>query len=89
MDDLINLARQAGKMWEGTDAYHQAAILINALCDRIEILSAADVEPVVRCKDCRHLYFKDMSAYCPHSVSACHPDGFCNYGERRDDDMAD
>lgn len=38
---------------------------------------------VVRCKDCKHLYFKDFSGFCPHRVSACSPDGFCEYGERR------
>lgn len=38
---------------------------------------------VVLCKDCKHLYFKDFSAFCPHRVSACKPDGFCEYGERR------
>lgn len=38
---------------------------------------------IVRCKDCMHLYFKDFSAFCPHRVSACRPEGFCECGERR------
>ena len=50
---------------------------------------AADVVEVVRCKDCKHLYFKDMSAYCPFKVSACRPNGFCSYGERSADDATD
>lgn len=37
---------------------------------------------VVHCKDCKHLYFKDFSGVCPHRVSACRPDGFCECGER-------
>lgn len=40
-------------------------------------------EEIVRCKDCKHLYFKDFSAYCPYTVGACRPDGFCNHGEAR------
>lgn len=40
-------------------------------------------EKIVHCKDCKHLYFKDMSAYCPFKVSACRPNGFCSCGERR------
>lgn len=42
-----------------------------------------DAVEVVRCKDCKHLYFKDMSAYCPFKVSACRPNDFCSRGERR------
>lgn len=38
---------------------------------------------VVHCKDCVNLYFKDFSAFCSHRVSACRPEGFCEYGERR------
>lgn len=38
---------------------------------------------IVHCKDCVNLYFKDFSAFCSHRVSACRPEGFCEYGERR------
>lgn len=48
-----------------------------------------EADSIVRCKDCKHLYFKDMSAYCPFKVSACRPNGFCSYGERRADNAAD
>lgn len=54
-----------------------------------DCIPAADVVEVVRCVDCKHLYFKDMSAYCPHKVSACRPDGFCSYGERKDENLCD
>lgn len=50
-----------------------------------EQLREMDSEPVkvIRCKDCKNLHFKDFLAFCPHRVSACRPDGFCEYGERR------
>lgn len=36
---------------------------------------------VVHCKDCKHLYFKDFEAFCPHRVGPCRPSGFCERGE--------
>lgn len=38
---------------------------------------------IIRCKDCKHLYFKDFFAYCPYMVGVCNPDGFCNHGKAR------
>lgn len=55
-----------------------------------KILHSADAEPsrgtveVVRCKDCKHIFFKDLSAFCPYSVGPCKPDDFCSHGERKD-----
>lgn len=42
---------------------------------------AADVEPVVRCKDCDHL-FGTLCAVC--GLLPRKPDDFCSYGERKD-----
>lgn len=51
----------------------------------LDELREMDGEPVkvVYCKDCKHLYFKDFSAFCPHRVGAVHPNGFCELGECR------
>ena len=46
------------------------------------IKPADGVEPVVHCKNCRHKYFKDFSAFCPNRVGALRPEGFCELGER-------
>ena len=51
--------------------------------DMLDELPAADVVPVVRCKDCRYRVDPDK---------CCHPDGllrskdsdFCSYGERKE-----
>lgn len=63
----------------------------NEYCDRqscpIWKAPAADVAPVVRCKDCKH-YDRD-ECYHPrhekhqHSIPQS-PDDFCSYGERRE-----
>ena len=50
--------------------------------DMIEDTTAADVAPVVRCKDCKHL-FGTICAVC--GLLPRKPDGFCSYGERKDD----
>ena len=55
------------------------------LCDKCEIslsrLSGYAV-PVVRCKDCKHL-FGTLCAVC--GLLPRKPDDFCSYGERKDD----
>ena len=54
-----------------------------AICIASEIaeIPAADVAPVVRCKDCAHLY----GTLCTVCGLLPQPDDFCSYGERRDD----
>lgn len=47
-------------------------------CNRVE---------VVRCRDCKHMIIEPLGRYC--SVWRAHngmgDEGFCNYGERKDD----
>ena len=50
---------------------------------------AADVAPVVRCKDCKHC--DPENYHCDHAMSTAaplrrKPDDFCSYGERKDDE---
>ena len=46
----------------------------------IDCAPAADVVPVVRCKDCTHLYGGGgVRGLLPRK-----PDDFCSYGERKD-----
>jgi hypothetical protein len=49
----------------------------------IEALPAADVEPVVRCRDCAHLY-GSLCAAC--GLLLRKPDEFCSRGERKETD---
>ena len=45
----------------------------------------ADVVPVVRCKDCKHLMFSDCYGECSRGyMGIVSPDDYCSYGERRD-----
>lgn len=61
-------------------------------------ISAADVAPVVRCKDCKHLRVwnqKDIYAFCPKTNIVFFPfeldtrTFFCGFGERKDGGNAD
>lgn len=55
--------------------------------ETIDQVPAADVAPVVRCKDCKH--YNRGECYHPrherHLQSICQEDDdFCSYGERKD-----
>lgn len=58
-------------------AYLQAAKVLRD----IEDIPAADVAPVVRCRDCAHL-FGTLCAVC--GLLPRQPDDFCSRGERKD-----
>ena len=52
-------------------------------------IPAADVVPVVRCKDCKHAYINGFSAasgvaLCSSNAKVMQQDDFCSYGERKD-----
>lgn len=53
----------------------------NDLAEDFYSIPAADVAPVVRCKDCAHLYgtFCTVCGLLPRK-----PDDFCSCGERKD-----
>lgn len=74
----------------------------NEYCDKescpIWKAPAADVAPVVRCKDCKHLCVwnrKDIYAFCPKTNIVFLPfekdtrTFFCSLGERKDGGNAD
>ena len=43
-------------------------------------------EPVVHCKECKHLMFSDCYGECGAArMGIVSPDDFCSYGERRTD----
>lgn len=46
-------------------------------------MRAADVAPVVRCKNCRS-YNKPKTGWCEVHLDREHPDDFCSSGEQKD-----
>lgn len=73
-----------------------------AIMALIGIQPAADVAPVVRCKECKHCRelnrkdrieeaYADGVLWCTNQSDGVWPDDFCSYGERKDgdDDAAD
>lgn len=56
---------------------------IETVLEYAESLPAADVAPVVRCKDCKH-EFGGSCIIC--GFQRREPEDFCSYGERRDGD---
>ena len=64
------------------------------IIDALENIPSADVSPVARCNDCKHLCVwnrKDIYAFCPKTNIVFLPFDkdtrtfFCNYGERKDE----
>ena len=55
--------------------------------DEIEAIPAADVVPVVRCKDCKYLGITTLGSYWCRNVNGCAKptsDSFCSYGEGKE-----
>lgn len=91
-EDAVN-AVMAAKWVDGSDGAMAMEIVASP--------PAADVVPVLRCKDCKHFknYGKTSLLIDGKNIKAgwCHrrarfdeeyrmpPDGFCSYGERRED----
>ena len=61
--------------WDGVDD----------MAEYIREQPAADVVPVVRCKDCDHLMISGCYGECSIGhLGIVRPDDFCSYGERKD-----
>lgn len=60
---------------------------IESVLEYVENLPAADVAPVVRCKDCKHHYDCGVH-FCDRLGMDCPDDSdfFCSCGERKDGD---
>ena len=65
---------------------------INAAYDEMQVVPAADVMEVVRCRYCKH-WLKDVAG-CTDFVGRCEfanymvgAAGYCSYGERKDGDV--
>lgn len=51
----------------------------------VPMTNAADVAPVVRCKDCKYFMFSDFYGECRKGyMGIVSPDDFCSYGEQRE-----
>lgn len=60
------------------------AIIANRILD---LIPAADVAPVVRCKDCKHGEPSNIRRgwrYCGLHITHHSGDNFCSYGERKE-----
>lgn len=65
----------------------RAVLIVKALEDL-----SVDAVPVVRCKDCKHMAVTGIGfRWCKswERIQTMGDDGFCNFGERRDNDATD
>ena len=67
--------------------------MIEIFTNAIEAQPIIDAEPVVRCKDCKHCQVHKSGneisvCYCIKRNGKCvHPNGFCNYGAKMDEEV--
>lgn len=67
------------------DPYHETHYIREAVINTIRRMEAADVLPVVRCKDCK---WKANTRWCDfHEFTILSDDDFCSYGERKDHEI--
>lgn len=101
-EDAIKYAEHAYHEWNLAMAAADGKREINLVYKRQELckavesvfrdMPAADVAPVVRCKDCNHYdmsvclkIYSDGSVH-PAAWQSRKPEDFCSYGERKDND---
>lgn len=84
--------------YAGNEHKRQRALAYTTAADIIESVDAADVQPVVHCKDCKHRkerhyeesgekpYIKYECKFTKYSMS---DEGFCSFGSRKDDEQND
>lgn len=88
--DALGVTKNATKY--GGDHSGYDTRMLYEIHDALTGIPAADVVPVVRCKDCKHCYFADNRVpdeqgwVCEiNSIEPVNLNGFCSYGERREE----
>lgn len=81
--DAVNSIGGCDASEEWAKGYDSA---IDAAMDIIKEMPAADVEPVVRCGNCKRYELKGGSFWCVLHMVAMHSDDFCSYGKRKEND---
>ena len=74
-----------GQSEDGDAFLHYSAALYRTVASK-ECVHAADVVPVVRCEDCKHLVEARGGLFCVSGYPAriMKPDDYCSYGERKE-----
>ena len=88
---LVDAVKQRKFFFAREDLFRQQIIVETVYSDLAEFLDSqptADVEEVVRCKDCK---YSDKATYvhaicCDFLPKIMKPTDFCSYGERRKDE---
>ena len=89
MADLID--RQAVLEWFRPYTHEDILLEPIDVISEIKAIPTVDAVEVVRCKDCKHMDIEPCGRYCHvwGFFNGAGDDGFCNYGERREENAAD
>lgn len=84
---LLDMLKQAVKVSDAL-GNHGSAGIYASIASIVDEMPAADVAPVVRCKDCR-FYGIVQSMLCDMHRMATNNGDYCSYGVRKEDAHAD
>jgi len=77
-----NATKYGNKTPEQRDRSY-STLMLYEIADAIDDVPAADVAPVVRCKDCRFYAIK-QSSLCDMHNTAVNAEDYCSYGVKND-----
>ena len=83
--DLPTWWADAGGVYGRSMKYPEGMFDCEDVVSSVENAPAADVAPVVRCKDCK-CYHEERGNFCDYHAAGVSPDWFCWNGERKDGD---
>lgn len=86
IDTLRNMARIHKEMAKGDPFEITYAGALAGIADALDVMPAADVTEVVRCKDCKYRYVlnRGESSICNLLDAQNNGEAYCSYGERKD-----
>ena len=69
----------------GSVKWSEDVIYLSEAVNGIAAIPAADVRPVVLCKDCKHRFMTPNGWHCPYAEWGIEDDDFCCCGEKREE----
>lgn len=87
MARLVDVDEAKAKIIAFSTECNSTILPIDAILMILNQIDTVDTVPVVRCLDCKHMIPQSHTRYCTvwNAVNGMGDDGFCNYGERKDD----
>lgn len=85
LTDIDSLKKTFHDEWDEVLVFDESGeVVADEACRIIDDAPTIDAVYVVRCKDCKH----NQGNACDYSAVWTRPNGFCQWGERKEDETA-